>query len=163
MKERGFFDEEFKKDVACGLLLSQLFCGQAWAAEVHTPCYRNSVDTENSDFDKGEWKYRFTADSGQETVLTDGEKHTFLIINGGLSAEHIIIENGRAFMELGALCDALGLQREEVKDTALSGKTICVENEIYVPGARFCDTAWCDCNLWYAGSDADGESLHQSG
>ena len=109
--------KNLRRMLACGLLFSQLFCGQAWAAEVHTPCYRNSVDTENSDFDKGEWKYRFTADSGQETVLTDGEKHTFLIINGGLSAEHIIIENGRAFMELGALCDALGLQREEVKDT----------------------------------------------
>ena len=40
-------------------------------------------------------------------------------------------------MELGALCDALGLQREEVKDTALSGKTICVENEIYVPVRAF--------------------------
>ncbi len=63
------------------------------------PAIGHSVDTENSDFDKGEWKYRFTADSGQETVLTDGEKHTFLIINGGLSAEHIIIENGRAFMD----------------------------------------------------------------
>ena len=95
--------KNLRRMLACGLLFSQLFCGQAWAAEVHTPCYRNSVDTENSDFDKGEWKYRFTADSGQETVLTDGEKHTFLIINGGLSAEHIIIENGRAFMELGAL------------------------------------------------------------
>ena len=106
--------KNLRRMLACGLLLSQLFCGQAWAAEVHTPCYRNSVDTENSDFDKGEWKYRFTADSGQETVLTEGEKHTFLIINGGLSAEHIIIENGRAFMELGALCDALGLQREEL-------------------------------------------------
>ena len=129
--------KNLRRMLACGLLLSQLFCGQAWAAEVHTPCYRNSVDTENSDFDKGEWKYRFTADSGQETVLTEGEKHTFLIINGGLSAEHIIIENGRAFMELGALCDALGLQREEVKDMALSGKTICVENEIYVPVRAF--------------------------
>ena len=129
--------KNLRRMLACGLLLSQLFCGQAWAAEVHTPCYRNSVDTENSDFDKGEWKYRFTADSGQETVLTDGEKHTFLIINGGLSAEHIIIENGRAFMELGVLCDALGLQREEVKDMALSGKTICVENEIYVPVRAF--------------------------
>ena len=120
--------KNLRRMLACGLLFSQLFCGQAWAAEVHTPCYRNSVDTENSDFDKGDWKYKFTADSGQEAVLTDGEKHTFLIINGGLSAEHVIIENGRAFMELGALCDALGLQREEVKDPALSGKTICVEN-----------------------------------
>lgn len=133
----GFSMKNLRRMLACGLLFSQLFCGQAWAAEVHTPCYRSSVDTENSDFDKGDWKYKFTADFGQEAVLKDGEKHTFLIINGGLSAEHIIIENGRAFMELGALCDALGLQREEVKDAALYGKTICVENEIYVPVRAF--------------------------
>lgn len=163
MKERGFFDEEFKKDVGLRLLLSQLFCGQAWAAEVHTPCYRNSVDTENSDFDKGEWKYRFTADSGQETVLTEGEKHTFLIINGGLSAEHIIIEKRTCLHGAGALCDALGLQREEVKDMALSWQDNLRGKRDLCSGARFCDTAWCDCNLWYAGSDADGESLHQSG
>ena len=72
-----------------------------------------------------------------ESALTDLKRTTEIIINGGLSAEHIIIENGRAFMELGALCDALGLQREEVKDMALSGKTICVENEIYVPVRAF--------------------------
>ncbi len=44
------------------------FTAFLWAgmgAEVHTPCYRNSVDTENSDFDKGEWKYRFTAIPGR--------------------------------------------------------------------------------------------------
>ena len=62
--------KNLRRMLACGLLFSQLFCGQAWAAEVHTPCYRNSVDTENSDFDKGDWKYKFTADSGQEAVLT---------------------------------------------------------------------------------------------
>lgn len=66
--------KNLRRMLACGLLLSQLFCGQAWAAEVHTPCYRNSVDTENSDFDKGDWKYKFTADSGQEAVLTGWRK-----------------------------------------------------------------------------------------
>ena len=82
--------KNLRRMLACGLLLSQLFCGQAWAAEVHTPCYRNSVDTENSDFDKGEWKYRFTADSGQETVLTDGEKHIDqLIAASGIPAARI--------------------------------------------------------------------------
>ncbi len=47
-----------KRILACGLLVSQLFCGQAWAAEIHTPCYRNSVDTENSDFENGAWNRR---------------------------------------------------------------------------------------------------------
>ena len=126
-----------KRILAYGLLVSQLFCEQAWAAEIYTPCYRNSVDTENSDFENGTWKYRFTADSGQETVLADGEKHTFLIINGGLSAEPVIIEDGRAFMELGALCDALGLQSEAGKKTALAGRTIRVKDEIYVPVRAF--------------------------
>lgn len=126
-----------KRILVCGLLFSQLFCGQAWAAEGNTPCYRNSVDTENSDFETGAWKYRFTADAGQETLLAEGEKHTFLIINGGLSAEHVIIENGRAFMEFGTLCDALGLEREEVKDIALAGRTIRVQDEIYVPMRAF--------------------------
>lgn len=126
-----------RRILICGILFSQLFGGQAWAAEGNTPCYRNSVDTENSDFETGAWKYRFTADAGQEAVLADGEKHTFLIINGGLSAERVIIENGRAFMEFGALCDALGLQSEEGKDIALAGKTIRVKDEIYVPVRAF--------------------------
>ena len=83
--------KNLRRMLACGLLFSQLFCGQAWAAEVHTPCYLNSVDTENSDFDKGEWEYRFKADSGPETVLTEGEKHTFFIILGSLPAAHNIL------------------------------------------------------------------------
>ena len=110
----------------------------------------------------GEWKYRFIMDSWAGDQLTEGEKHTFLIINGGLSAEHIIIENGRAFMELGALCDALGLQREEVKDMALFRQDNLRENEIYVPVRAFATQLGATVTYGMQG-DADGESLHQSG
>ena len=81
----GFSMKNLRRMLACGLLFSQLFCGQAWAAEVHTPSYRNSVDTENSDFDKGDWKYKFTADFGQEAVLTIWLSRSLWMQSGKLS------------------------------------------------------------------------------
>lgn len=112
-----------KRIVVCGLLFSQVFCGQAWANERNNICYQNNVDMENSDFYTGEWKYKFTSSSGFKVMLEEGKKHIFLIINGRLFAEDIIIENERAFIELKTLCSALGLHVSENK------KMIIVEND----------------------------------
>lgn len=156
--ERGFIMKFFgKRIVVCGLLFSQVFCGQVWANEKNNICYQNCVDIENSDFYTGEWKYKFTSSSGYKVMLEEGEKHTFLIINGSLSTEDIIIENGRAFIELKALCSALGLRVSENEKmmivendsdvvtvnrktleimkngVALDGKGVYVNHEIYIP------------------------------
>lgn len=108
--------------VVCGLLVSQIFSGLAWANEKNDICYQNTVDIENSDFDAGKWNYVFTSSSGFQVMLEEGKKHIFLIINGSLFAEDIIMENGCAFMELRALCSALGLRVSE------NEKRLIVEN-----------------------------------
>ena len=103
-----------KRITAFVLFFSQLFCGQALAGELPTgPCYTSDIDTEASNFDKGIWYYRCTAASGTEVLLEEGDKHTFLMINGSLSEENVILENGRAYMDLNKLCAALGLSVQE--------------------------------------------------
>ena len=44
-----------EKAAICGILLSQVFCGQVLAnGDINDPCYQNVVDTENSNFGEGE-------------------------------------------------------------------------------------------------------------
>lgn len=47
--------KQFKKIITTVILCSQ-FLTQVWANEaVQTPCYINTVDVENSDFENGNW------------------------------------------------------------------------------------------------------------
>ena len=106
-----------EKAAICGILLSQVFCGQVLAnGDINDPCYQNVVDTENSNFGEGEWKYKFTSSSGENVILEEGERHTFLIINGGISSEKIVMENGRAYIGIDGICRELNLSQIETKD-----------------------------------------------
>lgn len=114
-----------KKAAVCGILLSQIFCIQALADEnTNIPCYQTTVDTETSNFDEGVWKYKFTSSSKGNVILEEGKKHTFLVINGGISSEKIVIENGRAYIGLDGICRELNLSKEENEDA------ITVENSL---------------------------------
>ena len=151
-----------KRAAACGILFSQIFCCPVLASEItNGPCYQNIVDTENSNFEEGEWKYRFTSSSGGNVILAEGEKHTFLVINGGISSEKIVIENGRAYIGLDGICREFNLSKEETEDAitvenslnrvildkksllfkkgnkSLGIKGRSIDNEIYVPVREF--------------------------
>ena len=106
-----------KKIFICGILFSQVFCTQAWAGEeVNSICYQNTIDTENSNFDEGLWKYKFEASAGENVILEEGEKHTFLIINGSISSEDIVIKNARSYIELKGICRELDLPIKEANE-----------------------------------------------
>jgi hypothetical protein len=151
-----------KRAAICGILLSQIFCIQALAGEnTNTPSYQTTVDTETSNFDEGVWKYKFTSYSGGNVILEEGKKHTFLVINGGISSEKVVIENGRAYIGLDGICGELNLSKEETKDAITVGnsqnrvildkkslllkkgsenlgiKVRSIDNEIYVPVREF--------------------------
>lgn len=150
--------KQFKKIIATTILCSQ-FLTQVWANEaVQTPCYINIVDVENSDFENGIWKYQFAASAGTSLTLEEGQKHTFLIINGKISFENVVIQNDISFISLEGICKELNLQKEENKNSIKNGldtvtiehsltvkknneilptKAIYVENEIYVPLKEF--------------------------
>lgn len=151
-----------KRAAVCGILLSQIFCIQALANEnTNIPCYQTIVDTETSNFEEGVWKYKFTSSSGGNVILEEGKKYTFLVINGGISSEKIVIENGRAYIGLDEICRECNLSREETEDAvtvensmnrvildkkslsfkkgneSLNIKGRGVDNEIYVPIREF--------------------------
>lgn len=151
-----------KKAAVCGILFSQIFCCPVLASEItNGPCYQNIVDTENSNFEEGEWKYKFTSSSGENVILAEGEKHTFLVINGGISSEKIVIENGRAYIGIDGICRELNLSKEETEDAITVGNSLnrvildkrsllfkkgnkslgikgrSIDNEIYVPVREF--------------------------
>ncbi len=151
-----------KKAAVYGILFSQIFCCPVLASEItNGPCYQNIVDTENSNFEEGEWKYKFTSSSGGNVILAEGEKHTFLVINGGISSEKIVIENGRAYIGLDGICREFNLSKEETEDAVTVGNSLnraildkkslllkkgnkslgikgrIVEDEIYVPVRDF--------------------------
>lgn len=114
-----------KKAAVYGILFSQIFCCPVLASEItNGPCYQNIVDTENSNFEEGEWKYKFTSSSGGNVILAEGEKHTFLVINGGISSEKIVIENGRAYIGLDGICRELNLSKEETEDAVTVGNSL---------------------------------------
>lgn len=147
-----------KRIVAFAVLFSQVFCGQVWASEREgNLCYKNVIDTENSNFEEGVWKYRFISSFGEELILEEGRKHTFLIINGSMSSENIVIENGRSYIGIDGICSELNLSKKEEENAItiengldsvildkkslsmrrdndkLNTKGIIVNNEIYVP------------------------------
>lgn len=151
-----------KRAAICGILFSQIFCIQALAGEnTNTPCYQTTVDAENSNFEEGVWKYKFTPSSGGNVILEEGEKYTFLVINGGISSEKIVIENGRAYIGLDGICREFNLSKEETEDAVTVGNSLnraildkkslllkkgnkslgikgrIVEDEIYVPVRDF--------------------------
>lgn len=150
--------KQFKKIITAVILCSQ-FLTQVWAKEaVQTPCYINTVDIENSDFENGNWKYKFTASDGTSLTLEEGQKHTFLIVNGKISSENVVIQNDISFVSLKGICKELHLQKEENKNSIKNGldsividsslsvkknneilpiKAIYIENEIYVPLKEF--------------------------
>ncbi|NDO47102.1 hypothetical protein [Clostridium sp. MD294] len=150
--------KQFKRIIATTILCSQILT-QVWANEVvQTPCYINIVDVENSDFENGNWKYKFTASDSTSLTLEEGQKHTFLIINGKISFENVVIQNDISFISLEGICKELNLQKEENKNSIKNGldsividsslsvkknneilptKAIYVENEIYVPLKEF--------------------------
>ena len=150
--------KQFKKIITTVILCSQ-FLTQVWANEaVQTPCYINTVDVENSDFENGNWKYQFTASDGTSLTLKEGQKHTFLIINGKISSENVVIQNDISFVSLEGICKELHLQKEENKNSIKNGldtvtiehsltvkknneilpiKAIYIKNEIYVPLKEF--------------------------
>ncbi len=67
--------KQFKKIITTVILCSQILT-QVWANEVvQTPCYINIVDVENSDFENGNWKYKFTASDSTSLTLEEGQKH----------------------------------------------------------------------------------------
>ena len=106
-----------KRAAIFAILLSQTFRIQALAGEnTCIPCYQTTVDTENSNFEEGVWKYKFTSSSGENVILEEGKKHTFLVINGGISSEKIVIEDGRAYIGLDGICRQLGLSKRETED-----------------------------------------------
>lgn len=114
-----------KRAAIFAILLSQTFRIQALAGEnTCIPCYQTTVDTENSNFEEGVWKYKFTSSSGENVILEEGKKHTFLVINGGISSEKIVIEDGRAYIGLDGICRQLGLSKRETEDA------ITIENNI---------------------------------
>lgn len=151
-----------KRAAVCGILLSQIFCIQALAGEnTNIPCYQTTVDTETSNFEEGVWKYKFTSSSEGNMILEEGKKHMFLVINGGISSEKIVIENGRAYIGLDVICRELNLSKEETEDAITVGnsqnrvildkkslllkkgsenlgiKGRSIDNEIYVPVREF--------------------------
>ena len=151
--------KQFKKIIAATILCSQIMT-QAWADEmIQTPCYINAVDTENSDFENGNWKYQFTTSDSISLLLEEGKKHTFLIVNGKISFEDVIIQNDISFISLEGICKELNLnlQKEEnrsiitngtsvftIDNTSLAmekGKKIIkgkrIDNKIYVPLKEF--------------------------
>lgn len=114
-----------KRAAICGILFSQIFCIQALAGEnTNTPCYQTTVDAENSNFEEGVWKYKFTPSSGGNVILEEGEKYTFLVINGGISSEKIVIENGRAYIGLDGICREFNLSKEETEDAVTVGNSL---------------------------------------
>lgn len=123
-ERRGSMRRSWEKTVVCGILLSQIVCCPVLAKE-HTngPCYQNTVDTEHSNFDEGAWKYRFSSSSGADVILEEGKKHTFLMINGSISSEKMVIEKGRAYIGIEGLCRELELRKTETADA------ITVEND----------------------------------
>lgn len=114
-----------KRAAICGILLSQIFCIQALAGEnINTPCYQTTVDAETSNFDEGMWKYKFTSYSGGNMILEEGKKHTFLVINGGVSSEKLAIENGRAYIGIDGICRECNLSKEETEDAITVGDSM---------------------------------------
>lgn len=162
MDERGVFMKvSGKRAAVCGMLLSQIFSCQALAGDaINSPCYQTTVDIENSNFDEGAWKYKFTS-SGESVILEEGEKYTFLMINGGISSEKVVIEDGLAYMGIDGICRGLNLSKEESGDAIIVGndrnriildkKTLLLKkgeeslgikgmvmgNEVYVPVRAF--------------------------
>ena len=104
--------KQFKKIITTVILCSQILT-QVWANEVvQAPCYINTVDIVNSDFENGNWKYQFTASDGTSLTLEEGQKHTFLIVNGKLYSENVVIQNDISFVSLEGICKELNLQKE---------------------------------------------------
>lgn len=150
--------KQFKRIITTIIFCSQILT-QVWANEtIQTPCYINTVDIEISDFENGNWKYQFTASDGTSLTLEEGQKHTFLITNGKISSENVVIQNDISFVSLEGICKELNLQEEENKNSIKNGldtvtiehsltikknneilpiKAIYIENKIYVPLKEF--------------------------
>ena len=123
--------KQFKKIIAIIILCSQMIT-QVWANEtMQTPCYINTIDKENSDFENGNWKYQFTASDSISLLLEEGKKHTFLMVNGKISSENVIIQNDISFVSLKGICRELNLnlQKEENKSFITNGTDIFTIND----------------------------------
>lgn len=103
-----------KQIVVCMVLFSQAFCGQALAKENEKGlCYRNVVDTENSNFEEGIWKYRFISSAGEELILEEGRSHTFFVVDGEILFEDLLIENGKAYIAVDRIGNILDISKRE--------------------------------------------------
>lgn len=47
--------------------------------------------------------------------MEEGKRHTFLIINGKISSENVIIQNDVSFISIDAISEELNLQKEKTE------------------------------------------------